>query len=132
MSASPERIGYLFRDYAVRTILVGIGCLNEYLLLGILQEMFQTFHTASLGSFQINVRCLQRRIYNHFSSSTTYCYIQSFFSPIVVQGTEVHRHLAVFIWTIADREQDDIAFVTLYVFEVLYKDRLVQLVGRLS
>src|SRR4051812_36495266 len=50
--------------------------------------------------------------------------IQSPFSAVAIQGSEVHRNTTRFVGAVADRKEYHVPFVSLYVLKIFYKYRL--------
>ena len=118
-------MGYLHRDDLFRDGFVAeVGILDECAVFGIVEETVQALYSLCIRTAQVDVLGMERGEDHHFVTRTGYRYIQSTFSTCQVQRTEIHGNLAFLVGTIADGEEDDIAFVALYIFEILNKDWL--------
>ena len=96
-----------------------------------LNKALQSFHTLSAGAFQVDLLCPQRGEDDHLVASTTHGHIQSTLTALIVQRSEVHRHLSMFVRTVSHAEQDHVSLITLHVLQVLDENRLLALISPL-
>ena len=82
-----------------------------------------------LRARQVDVRALARREYDDLFLRPRNGHVEPPLAAGAVQRAEVHHELSVGALGVADREEYDVAFVALHVFEVLDEERLVRLVS---
>ena len=51
-------------------------------------------------------------------------HVQPSFAPGTIERTEAHRDFTGLVGAVADTQNDNIAFITLDIFEVLYEERV--------
>ena len=97
-----------------------------------LKEALKPRNTLRTCSRKVSLLRTQNGINYHFLPCPWDCNIKSSPSAVTVKRAEVHRNLSVLVRTVAHREQYNVTLVTLYIFKVLDKHRLVTLCVKIS
>ena len=92
-----------------------------------LQKAPQSSDAVGTGTGQVNLLRRNDRVHLHLPTGTGYCHVQPPPASIPVHRAEIHGHLSVLVWTIADGKQDHVPLIPLYILQILHQDRLVHL-----
>ena len=84
-------------------------------MFGEIEEVLQSNDPQGLGARQVDLLGVHRAIHLHATTGTAHSNVQSTFTAADVQWTEVHRYVAILVWSVSDGEKNNISLVTLHI-----------------
>jgi len=110
-------------------IAFGIGGDREMAGSGVVEKGFEGGHASAGGAFQIDIfRDDRGKDLAAFSRARDED-VQAALAAVHAERAEAHGQVSVGILAVADGNQDDIALVTLDIFQVFHEERLIDVIG---
>ena len=92
-------------------------------------KLFQCSNAFCAGSRQVYLIRCQCCVHDHLIPRTRNRNIEPSPSALSVERPEVHGHFAILVRPVAYGEENDITLITLYVLQILDKQRFLRVVG---
>ena len=124
-----QSLAYLVYQHMLLLVVERDRRCGQMTVLGKLEEGSQSLDTLGRRAAQVYLAGCHRREHHHLVAGTRDSHVQTALAARVVERSEVHRHIAVLVGSVAYREEDDVALIALHVLQVLHEDRLVLVVG---